>query len=183
MMFWVNLLGYQLVWFINVSSVAHGNPWLGVLASVTFVISQMLLSEHPTVDMRLLAVAVLLGSAVDGVLAASGSARYAAPSPALPPGGAPLWILGVWASFALTLNRSLGFLRARPLLALLMGAVGGPLAYLGAARGWQALAFHEPAWRGLLLLALGWAVALPLLTVLAHGWTVAARLGRAGGRA
>jgi hypothetical protein len=181
MMFWVNLLGYQLVWFINVSGAGHGMVWLGVMASITFVISQLLLSRHPRVDIRLLAVAVLLGVVIDGVLSASGGARYGAPVPALPSGGAPLWILGIWASFALTLNQSLVFLRARPLLALLLGGVGGPLAYLGAARGWQALVFQEPIWPALAWLAFGWAVALPLLAALAQGWTTAARAPRTEG--
>jgi hypothetical protein len=182
MMFWINLVGYQLVWFISVYGAGHGNAWLGVAAAVMFVVSQVLVSNQPMVELRLLAVAVCLGMVVDGALAASGGARYAASAPALPSGGAPVWILGLWAAFALTLNQTLTVLGPRPWLALAMGAIGAPLAYMGAARGWQALVFEAPAWRGLLWLALSWAIAMPLLATLAHDWTRTAQAARGGRR-
>ena len=41
---------------------------------------------------------------------------------------------------------------ANPLwLAALLGGLGGPLAYLGAQRGWHAIAFADPSWRALAL--------------------------------
>ncbi len=42
-----------------------------------------------------------------------------------------------------------------PLPAALLGAIGGPLAYLGAARGWHVTTFAEPIWLALLWLASG----------------------------
>ena len=53
-------------------------------------------------------------------------------------------------------------------LAALLGAIGGPLAYLAAARLAGAVAFAAPAARGLAALALGWAVALALLAQVAR---------------
>ncbi|HEY9255282.1 MAG TPA: DUF2878 domain-containing protein, partial [Stenotrophomonas sp.] len=45
-----------------------------------------------------------------------------------------------------------------------------PLAYLSAARGFGAVQFTSPAWRGLLVLGIGWSVALSLLCCVAqHG--------------
>lgn len=44
-----------------------------------------------------------------------------------------------------------------------LGAIGGPLAYLAAARGWGAVIFIAPAWRAELLLAVGWAAAMLVL--------------------
>lgn len=56
-----------------------------------------------------------------------------------------------------------GLVRAAPLVASVFAAIGGPLAYLGAARGFDAVAFPAPAWPALAWLAACWAVALPLL--------------------
>jgi hypothetical protein len=69
----------------------------------------------------------------------------------------------------MTMNHSMAWFAPRPWLAAAFAAVGGPLAYLGAARGFGAVAFPTPAWPALLWLALAWAAALPLLLRLAAG--------------
>lgn len=65
------------------------------------------------------------------------------------------------------------FLLGRPLSGMLLGAIGGPLAYLGAARGWGAIVFAEPRWMAIAALVIGWAIAIPLLTTLALRWSSA----------
>jgi hypothetical protein len=173
MTFWSNLLGYQLVWFATVVGVGHGVAWPALVSATVFVGWQMLASKHPKVELRLLLSAVVLGVCVDGVLAASGWAQYAVAALEIPTGGAPIWILALWACFAMTLTQSLRYLSGRPWLALIFGAIGAPMAYLSAARGWHALAFEAPMWRGLTWLACGWAVALWLLATLTHRWAPA----------
>lgn len=175
MRFWGNLLGYQAVWFCAVIGAADGLLWPGLLALALFAAWQLYLSQQRSVELRLMAVALVCGVLLDGALALSGLARYVLPEPALPPGGAPLWILALWFSFALVLTQSLRYLQKRLWLAALFGAVGGPLAYLGAAKAWQVVQFQAPAWRGVLLLAVGWTVAMPLLAGLARHWTAARR--------
>ena len=164
--FWTNAIAYQAVWFAAVIGAGSGAWWLGIVAAALFVAVQLGVSRERAVDLRLLVAALACGIAVDGAMASSGLARYAASAPASP-GGAPLWLLAIWACFALTLRRSMRFLLGRPLAALALGAIGGPLAYLGAARGWQAIAFAEPRWQALVLLALAWSLALPALVLLA----------------
>jgi hypothetical protein len=163
MSFWLNLVGYQLVWFIAVIAAGHGRVWPGVAAATLFVVAYLSASTRRRLDVSLVTIALLSGVCIDGALALSGLLRYAADSPALPPGGAPLWILALWAVFALTLTRSLAWLQRARWFAMLLGAIGAPLAYLGAARGWQAVQFAAPAWRAQLLLGLGWAAAMALL--------------------
>jgi hypothetical protein len=136
-----------------------------VLAAALFALWQLAVSSERAGDARLIGTALLLGALIDGGLARSGLLSYASAAPALPPGGAPLWILALWVSFALTLNHSLRWLRGRLIPAVLTGAIGGPLAYLAAARLSGAVSFAAPAWQPLAALALGWAVALALLTV------------------
>ncbi|MDH1180365.1 DUF2878 domain-containing protein [Achromobacter mucicolens] len=166
MRFWANLIGYQLVWFSAVIGAGRGLAWPGVAAAVVFVAAQLAVSATARADFRLAAAAVLCGVVLEGTLSALGWARYAAD--AWP---APLWILALWAAFALTLNHSLVYLRSRPWMACVFGAVGAPLAYWGAARGWQSVQFEPPAWRATAALAAGWALALPALTAGARRWT------------
>lgn len=165
MRFWANLIGYQAVWFCAVIGAGHGLAWPGVAAALLFIVAQLAVSATARADLRLAGAALLCGVALDGTLSALGWARYAAG--AWP---APFWILALWAAFALTLNHSLAYLRSRPWLACVFGAVGGPLAYWGAARGWQPVQFEPPAWRAIVALAAGWALALPALTSGARRW-------------
>lgn len=159
MRLWLNIAGYQLVWFAAVYGAATACPWMGVGAALLFVAGQMLISRDRSADARALLLAIGLGILIDGSLAATGLLRYASPHPAL---GAPAWILSIWAAFALTVNHSLAFLRNRLLPAALLGAIGAPLAYSAAARGFGAVAFAEPRWTGLLALAVAWACAMAL---------------------
>jgi hypothetical protein len=168
---WASLIGYQLVWFVAVIFAGRGEPWPGVVAALLFVGWQLGVSARPRAALQVVAMAVLCGLAIDGLVRGFHLADYAAASPALPANGAPLWILGLWACFSLTLGGPLRALGTRPWLAVLLGGIGGPLAYAGAARGWDALTFQVPAWRALAVLAVGWAVAMPLLATLTHRWT------------
>lgn len=74
----------------------------------------------------------------------------------------PIWILGLWLQFATTLHFSLGWLSKRYLLATLLGLIGGPLAFLGGER-LGAAAFGDPRALSLGVIALAWAIALPVL--------------------
>lgn len=166
MSFWLSLIGYQAVWFAAVVGAGHGLEWPGVLGMLVYALVQLGWARNVRVDLALMAAGLVMGFLLDGALSRSGLAVYAAgwPNPAL----APAWILALWVSFALTFSQSLRYLQTRLWLAALLGLVGGPLAYLGAARGWQVVAFAEPAWRAVLALAVGWALATPALAWLAR---------------
>lgn len=166
MSFWLSLIGYQAVWFVAVIGAGHGLAWPGVLGMLVYALVQLACARNLRVDLALMAAGLVMGFLLDGSLGRSGLADYAAgwPNPALAPG----WILALWVTFALTFSQSLRYLQRRLWLAALLGLVGGPLAYLGAARGWQVVTFAEPTWRALLALALGWALATPALAWLAR---------------
>ena len=160
MAFWANLIGYQAAWCVVAWSAGQGRAWLGMLACTVFIATQWRASPVRRADARVLMAALGCGVLVEGVAAGSGLLAYAAPQPALP---APAWIVLLWGAFALTLNHSMAWFAQRPLVASVFAAIGGPLAYLGAARGFGAVAFPAPAWPALAWLAACWAVALPLL--------------------
>jgi len=177
--FWGNLLGYQATWFAVAWSAGHGRAWIGMLACIAFIGLQWRRSHARQADARVLLAALACGLMVDGIAAATGLLAYASAVPALP---APAWIVLLWGAFAMTLNHSMGWFAAHPWLAAAFAAVGGPLAYLGAARGFAALAFPDPAWPALAWLAVAWAVALPLLLRIASA-RPHARRAAAGTRA
>lgn len=169
MALWLNAIGYQIVWFCAVIGAGSGRWWPALAASMVFVAWQWAVSRQRMVDLRLLAAALGCGLLIDGGMAASGLAGYAAAWPV--DGFAPAWILAVWAAFAMTLNQSMRWMQPRLWIAGLLGAVGGPLAYLGAARGWGAVEFAAPHWQALLGLAVAWALAMPLLAGLGRRWS------------
>lgn len=166
--FWVNVIGNQLVWLCAVIGAGHGLRWPALLAASVYVGSQLAWSVQPGVEIRLLGAALLCGLLVDGVAASSGWVQYAAGNTAA--WLAPVWILALWAAFAMTLTVSLATLQRHLRIAALVGLLLAPLAYLSAARGWSAVGFTEPRWQGMALLGIGWSMALPLLAVCARYW-------------
>ncbi len=175
MRFWSTLIAYELVWVAAVLGAGHGLAWPGLAAAALFAAWRLSTSPQPRAELKLVGVTLLLALALEGLWVVGGLIVYAAPWPLA---NAPAWLMAIWVSFALTLVPLFGYLHRRPALAALIGAVGGPLAYLGAGRA-HALQLNAPAWRGLLALSLGWAIALPSLTSLAGRWSRAGALGDA----
>ncbi|MFG1496696.1 DUF2878 domain-containing protein [Saccharospirillum sp. HFRX-1] len=70
----------------------------------------------------------------------------------------PLWLIGLWLMFPLTLNHSLAWLADRPLLQIFGGIFGAGGSYLGGA-ALGAADISGPAWW---LVPLGWGLWLPL---------------------
>lgn len=164
----LNLLGNQLVWLCAVAGAGRGWQWPALLASALYIVSQLYSAAQPRTELRLLLLAMACAWLVDGLAAASGRVGYAA----APFGWAPPpWIMALWAAFAMTLTSSLAFLQRHWALPVTFGLLLAPLAYLSAARGFGAAHFAAPAWQGVLLLGVGWSVALTLLVTSARRWT------------
>lgn len=180
MNFWATLIAYEVVWFAAVIGAGHGMAWPGVLGALLFAAWRLAVSPRRDVELRLAIVALLLGGLLETLWVRAGLVHYAAPWP-LPE--TPAWLMALWLAFALTIVPLFGYLHARPWLAAAFGAIGGPLAYLGAAHGWHAVLLPSPAWRTLAALAIGWGIALPLLCALAKRWLrkAARRLQPQGG--
>ncbi len=157
------LLAYQATWFVAVIGAGRGSWWPGVLAAALFALWRLAVSPMRALELHLLLAALGIGLLLESVWVGSGLLDYAA----WPWAGPSAWILALWCAFALVVVPLLGYLHRRPWLAAALGAVGGPLAYLGAASGWDALRFSEPRWHALLALGAGWALAMPALAALA----------------
>lgn len=158
----VQFVAFQGLWFAAVLGAARGQPWLGALALVPYLALHRLALG---VDGRGLVRAVALGlagTALDGLLAGFGLLAHSGTPAGWPAFVAPPWIASLWIAFALLPPLSLRWLAGRPVLAGLLGAVGGPLSALGGVR-LGALALGEPAALALAVLALEYGLATPLL--------------------
>jgi hypothetical protein len=160
----LNLLVFEAAWFACVIGAAQGRPGIGVAAVAAAVALHLGLSRMRSRDALLIGAALLIGLAWDSLLARAGLVDYASPGPL--PGWAPPWILALWALFATVLREPLQWLHGHLWLATLLGAIGGPLSYAGAARLGAAQIPHFV--QAMLALAVGWGLITPLLVALAR---------------
>ncbi len=126
-------------------------------AAVTIVI--ILLSEQRGRTALFAAGAAMIGPLADIPLVMAG--LIALREPLLLGALMPLWWWGLWAMFGAAFPASFGWLRERPALAAILGAAGGPLAYLAGGR-LGAIGLPPPLWQNLLAIAAIWAVLMPL---------------------
>lgn len=161
-----NAVGYQVVWLVSIAGAAHGSALAGPAAAIVFIALTIAFGRQHRADLRLIPLALLIGLVIDSTWIRIGWVHYEAPWPSAQL--APAWIIGIWVSFALTLNHSMAFLKGRYALAAVLGAIGGPFAYWGASRGLGAVHFDAPAMTVLIVLGATWAAVFPLLVRLAE---------------
>lgn len=167
-----NFTAFQAGWFACVLSAAAGRPWIGFLVVLAVVVIHLGLTRWAGGELRLILSAMILGLFVDTLLLASGWVSY---PPISYPAGlglenlAPYWIISMWALFATTINFSLGWLRGRLMLAVILGAAGGPLSYVAGTK-LGAMQLLEPV-SAVMALAGAWGLAMPALILLAKHFT------------
>jgi hypothetical protein len=159
----LNFVLFQLAWLACIRAAALGWPWTGTLCVAGAAAWHLHRAARPTPEARLIMLSMALGLVVDSALLAGGLITYT--SGQWLPGLPPLWMVSLWGLLATTLNVSMGWLRGRPLLAAVMGAVAGPLSYAAGVRLGAAQFSDAP--QALAALALAWASAMPLLMALA----------------
>jgi hypothetical protein len=160
----INFAAFQIGWFSSVLGAAQQMPWLGPVAFLLVLAIHLRFARRPQVEIGLVITCGVIGLVFDSVLVAAGWVTY--PSGLFNELLAPYWIVTMWMLFGTTLNLSMGWLKGRPLLAALLGAVGGPASYV-AGQKLGGIVFLEfvPA---IIALAIGWAVFMPILMALAE---------------
>lgn len=159
-----NLLFFKIVWAASLAGVVFGYAWLGLAMLALFVAWHAGTSPTARADFLLACVAVCFGLLLDTLYVQAGLIAYR--GELLWNGAAPLWILALWANFALTMNGCLGWLRERRMLAAALAFVCGPLSYYGGI----ALGTAEVTGDRIVLfgaIGLAWALAVPALLTLA----------------
>jgi hypothetical protein len=158
----INYALYQIGWFACVLGGASHHPWTGCLIAATLTGVHLALSLERSIEVRLIVLATAIGVVVETGQIAAGTYRFTSGTviAALP----PPWLLIMWAQFATTFRYSLRPVITRPLRAALLGAAGGPLAFLAGER-LGAVTLLPPVGHGLLRLSINWAVALAVFSV------------------
>lgn len=157
----LNFVVFQVGWIVAVWGAARGYPLAGVVYALGFVIAHHWRMDDGRVsELLFVASSALLGYIVDSALVLTDVIVF----PAHAQLGWPttLWMVCLWVMFSMTLRYSLGWLRGRYLLAALLGALGGPLAYWAGSRlgaieleGYGALLEIGAAWGLSMIVLLG----------------------------
>ena len=157
--FW-NFVFFQAGWFACVIGAANQQVFWPLVATLLYIAIHIWHSPRPISELKLLAKAGLFGAAVDTLIANLGflSFENSWPSAYL----SPVWMWTLWALVASTINSSLAWLRDRPILGAVLGAIAGPMSYEAGVRMGAGAWGANGQIGGLILLGLAWGIAIPL---------------------
>ena len=158
----INFILFQVGWFCCVISAARQLEWLALLSIGTVIVIHLFLVKDRVSELQLILVAGMTGLLLDSTLITLGV--FTPTSNFSYHGIAPLWLVGMWMLFGMTLNHSLRWLYQRYVLAALMGFVFAPIAYLAGQR-LGAITFPTDGSPLISLLIIGacWMLVAPLL--------------------
>lgn len=159
-----NFIGFQIGWFACVVGAAQGYPLVAVAVAAIIVILHLLRDNNIYFELCLIVSAVFVGIIWESLLLASNWLSYS--SSDNDTFFAPVWLVAMWALFATTINHSMAWLKGRYFLAMILGAIFGPLAFI-AGENLDAVVFVDRT-MALAALALGWSALMPFLLWLAE---------------
>lgn len=119
--FWINLIGFNLAWYL---SVFFGNE--GALLVLLLLLMHFVFHRQPLIELYVVLCLGLFGYSVDFLLTLMGFFKFHESQ------AAPVWLLLLWFAFSATLRQSLSFFAGRPLMGAFFGAIGGSSSYVGA---------------------------------------------------
>jgi len=157
-----NFAIFEAAWFACILGVAHGQPLWGTAAVAAAIAWHVAISARPATELALAGLLCAIGLVAESLAVAQGHVAYPAGQPVA--WLAPYWMVALWGEFAIALNVTLRWLKGRPVLAAVLGAVFGPLSFMSGVRLGGARFVDEPA--ALITLACMWAVLMPLVMAL-----------------
>lgn len=169
----VNFAVFQAAWFACVLGAARGWLWAAPAAAFVAMAVHLTITSSRRTELLILLGVASMGIAADIALVMTGvvSMRHEAFGMA----ATLVWFASLWIAFATTLNSSMSWLTRfryrKILIATLFGAIGGPLAYLA---GQRLGAVALPRDSSLAVLALEWAILMPLAVTIAARFSVEA---------
>jgi len=157
-----NGIAFQAGWLACVLGGVNGVPMIGpTVVALLLGVHLLFFAQEPAREARIVLTVALLGSVVDMVQVKLGVFSFAQDVWLY-----PLWMTSIWMMFATTLSASMSWLSGRYLLAVVLGAVCGPLSY-GAGARLGAIEFaSNPMW-SILTLGAVWGLSMPGLMHLA----------------
>ncbi|NUO82639.1 DUF2878 domain-containing protein [candidate division KSB1 bacterium] len=164
-----NYLSYYVGWLACVYGAAHGISEVGVGVAGLLVLIHFVLTHTLREEIMMIIFIGALGTLVDSFQAASGLLVYQGRYASVTWLG-PIWITAIWVLFASTINWSFEWLKGRTWLAVVLGAIGGPVSYAAGERI-GAVQFQHGFVVTMLVLAVIWSLVLPTFFALAHRMT------------
>ncbi|MBX9675223.1 MAG: DUF2878 domain-containing protein [Methylotenera sp.] len=165
----INFVLFQIGWFACVIGAAKQMPWLGVAVVIAIIIWHLTQAKQAKKELQLLFITLVIGGTFDQIMLNHELISYQAHgwSNSI----VPVWILALWAEFVTVLNVSLRWMKelktpVRWLVSVLFGAIGGPLAYIGAEKLGAVTLNNLPI--SYIALGVGWAILTPLLLKLSE---------------
>jgi hypothetical protein len=174
----INFLAFEAAWFAAVHGGATGHAWLGSVPALLVVLLHLAMNRPYILrEVKLIAAVTLFGTLIETGFMGAGFLTYAGTEPGqmLP----PVWVIALWFGFGTLPNASLAWLRTRPFLQVLMGAIAGPLTYWGGAE-MGAATLSQNAGSALFGIGFAWALALPVIFMLADALSEPYRRQAAG---
>ena len=160
----VNFIGFQVGWFACVLGAANNKELLGMIIALGIVVYHVVSQADSINELKLVLAAVVIGLFWEAWVLNLNVLYY--PSHSEASFWAPYWLIAMWALFATTINLSMGWLKGRWVLAVLMGAIFGPLAFV-AGEKLDAVVFLDST-LSMIILAIGWGLLMPSLLWLAE---------------
>lgn len=156
-----NFILFQMAWLACVLSAGKGMPWLGVLITMAILAWHLSQTKSVKAEIILMLCALLIGAIYDQSMLSFGYIGYL--NNGWNSAIVSVWILALWLAFTSTLNVSLRWMRNKQLIAIVFGAIGGPIAYLGAQKLGAVILCGTKSY---IALSIGWAVITPILLLL-----------------
>ena len=158
----INLALYEAGWFACVLGAAWGQGGAGAALAGSLLLIHLALAQDRRSEVQIVVFCGTVGFVLDSAQSLTGRLSFSGPF--LDPYAtlAPVWVMMLWLQLGTTLRFSLGWLSRRYLLAAVLGAMGGPVAFLAGER-LGATTWGEPRWLTALSLAAVWCLATPLI--------------------
>lgn len=153
----INAALFYVAWFGCVVGSAYYLLWPALLSTGILLVWQLHPARRHPSDLRVLLAAIIMGIFADSLWIQMGLLEFTEQRPL--PGFSPVWIVALWAAFALTINHCLYWLKHHPILPVLSGTIGGPMSYYAGVR-LEAVEYLQSTWVVSIWLAIGWTLAI-----------------------
>ncbi|MCW8108601.1 DUF2878 domain-containing protein [Alteromonas ponticola] len=154
-----NVAWFQVVWFLAVVYQMRFIYWILALFFLHFLIT-----KTKKTDTVVMVLGVLVGCVIDNILAVTNvfvfSQQYSV-------GLIPLWLVVLWAAFALSIYHSLSIWLKSRVIQMGVGAIAGPVSYF-AGHHFDAVQFSYSPLTTFVILGIIWAFLLPVLIELVN---------------
>ena len=154
-------LAYKVAWLACVlGGGVYGYPLLAAIPMLIWVVIWIAVQQNKRSLLYTCIFALLYGAMMDSVLVLLGTMRFAPHAETGTP--SPLWMMMLWLGFGAIYEKSLGVLKNKKYVLPIIGAIGGPMAYIGGAN-MGAVEIGRSETEFIILIGIEWALALPLL--------------------